>query len=221
MTWELGGTLLGLAALDSLNPATIVAIILILLGSRRHPIGEALGFVFGAFASVFLVGLAVYFGAEAAAESITGALTWLRRGAFGLAALVLFLSAARSLRTRRRSAIELPDWFTPTTAAGLGIIMTGADLPNAFPYFIAIERLLTADVSSTTAVLVLVAYGVVYCLPCLVLLAVGLNHGERVVTALRRLFEQFGTEATLPPSPKRALTLFVLGLMVLAIAFTI
>ena len=104
MRWELAGTVAGLAALDSLNPATLVAITLILLGSRRHPLAEALGFVIGAFASVLLVGLALYVGAETAASSINGALTWLRRGAFGLAALVLLVSAVRSLRARRRAA---------------------------------------------------------------------------------------------------------------------
>ena len=46
----------GLAALDSLNPATLVAVALILLGSRRRPVPEALGFVLGAFGSVMTVG---------------------------------------------------------------------------------------------------------------------------------------------------------------------
>ena len=221
MTWELAGTVAGLAALDSLNPATLVAITLILLGSRRRPLAEALGFVVGAFASVFLVGLALYVGAETAASSINGALTWLRRGAFGLAALVLLLSAVRSLRARRRAAIGLPGWFNPLTAAGLGVVMTGADLPNAFPYFIAIERLLAAQISTTTAVLVLVAYSVVYCLPCLVLLVLGLSRGEKVIAALRRLHDRFGTDATIPPSPLRAAAFLLAGLGAAAIAASV
>ena len=43
MTWQLGGSIAGLAALDSLNPATLVAITLILLSSRRRPLAEAVG----------------------------------------------------------------------------------------------------------------------------------------------------------------------------------
>lgn len=43
MTWALAGTIAGLAALDSLNPATLVAITLILLSSRRRPLAESLG----------------------------------------------------------------------------------------------------------------------------------------------------------------------------------
>ena len=146
----------GLAALDSFNPATLVAVTLILLGSRRRPVPEALGFVLGAFGSVLTTGLVIYLGADAAAASVDGAPTWLRRAAFGLAALVLLVSALRALRPRRRSAVGPPPWFTPLTAVGLGVVMTGADLPNAFPYFIAVERLVDADLSTGVVVLVLV-----------------------------------------------------------------
>jgi hypothetical protein len=218
MSWELAGTVAGLAALDSLNPATLVAITLILLGSRRRPAAEALGFVTGAFASVFLVGLALYVGAETVASSVSGALAWLRRGAFGLAALVLFVSALRSLRARRRAAIGLPRWFNPFTAAGLGIVMTGADLPNAFPYFITIERLVTADIPTGTAVLVLLAYSLIYCLPCVVLLVLGLSRGDRVVARLRRMHDRFGTDAVIPANPVRAAAFMLASLGVAAIA---
>jgi cytochrome c biogenesis protein CcdA len=221
MTWQLGGSIAGLAALDSLNPATLVAITLILLSSRRRPLAEAIGFVIGAFTTVLLIGLALYVGAEAAASAIAGALTWLRRGAFGLAALVLFVSAVRSLRARRRATIGLPNWFTPVTAAGLGVMMTGADLPNAFPYFIAIERLLAADITTPTATLVLAAYALIYCLPCLVLLALGLNRGERVIGALRRLHERFGADTVIPPSRVRAAAFLLAGLTVSAIAVSV
>lgn len=221
MTWELGATLAGLAALDSLNPATLVAVTLILLSSRRRPLAEAAGVVLGAFATAFVVGLTLYVGADAAASAISGALTWLRRGAFGLAALALFVSAVRSLRVRRRSAAGLPQWFTPLTATGLGVVMTGADLPNAFPYFIAIERLLAAEVSTSAAVVVLAAYAVVYCVPCLVLLALGLSRRGRVLGALRRLYDRFGSETSIPPSRWRAAAFLTSAVAVAAIAASI
>jgi hypothetical protein len=221
MTLHVGGTIAGLAALDSLNPATLVAITLILLSSRRRPLAEAVGFLLGAFATVFVLGLALYVGAEAAASAISGALTWLRRGAFGLAALVLFVSAARSLRVRHRSAVGLPDWFTPVTAAGSGVVMTGADLPNAFPYFIAIERLLAVGIATPNAIVVLAAYALVYCLPCLVLLGLGLNRGKRVIGALRRLHDRFGTEAAIPASRWRSAAYLIAGIVVCAIAVSV
>ena len=221
MTWALLAGVVGLAALDSLNPATLVAITLILLGSRGRPVVEASAFVLGAFTTVFMVGTALYLSAEAAASSITGALVWLRRGALGLAALVLLISAIRSLRVRQRSAVGLPPWFTPATAIGLGVVMTGADLPNAFPYFIAVERLVAADLAAPSALLILGGYGVIYCVPCLILLAVGLHRGERVTAALRKLHDRFGTEATVQPSIRRAAAYFLGAVIVAAIAVSV
>lgn len=220
MSGSLLATIAGLAALDSLNPATLVAVTLILLGSRGRPVLEALGVVIGAFVSVLGVGLVVYLGADAAASSIGGALTWVRRGAFGLASLVLLVSAVRALRPRHRAEIGLPRWFSPATAVGLGVVMTGADLPNAFPYFIAIERLVNADISATTAILVLAAYAVVYCVPCLILLAAGLSNAAPVRGLLRRVHDRFGTATHLPASRWKAAAYLGAALLVAGLAAT-
>ena len=40
---------------------------------------------------------------------------------------------------------------SPWTALPLGVVVTGDDLPNAFPYFIAIKRLHNARVTAGTA----------------------------------------------------------------------
>ena len=218
MTWALGLGLAGLAVLDSFNPATLVAVILILLGSRDRPVADTLGFVAGAFATVLGVGVLVYLGADAASEGVTNGVAWVRRAAFGLAAVVVLVSAVRALRPRLRRELVLPRWFTPATAAGLGVLMTGADLPNAFPYFIAIERLVTSDVDPGIALALLAAYSVIYCLPCLALLAIGLRGGS-LTRHLRRLHDRFGTEAYVPASKATALALAVLavGLGVIAV----
>lgn len=220
MTAALLAGIVGLAAIDSLNPATLVAVALILLGSRTRPVPEALSFIMGAFGSVLTVGLLIYLGADAAAATLDSALTWLRRAAFGLAAVVLLVSALRALRPRRRSAVGLPEWFNPLTAVGLGVVMTGADLPNAFPYFIAIERLVNADTPTVVAVLVLAGYAVIYCIPCLLLLAAGLSKAAPVQNLLRRLHEKFGTPAELPASRWKAAAYLAGSLLVGAIAAT-
>ena len=212
--------LAGLAALDSLNPATLVAVTLILLGSRRRPVAEASSFVLGAFATVLTVGVVVYLGADAAAGALDDALAWVRRAAFGLAALVLLVSAARALRPHRRRRIDLPAWFSPYTAVGLGVVMTGADLPNAFPYLIAIERLVAADVPTGLAVLVLAGYAGIYCLPCLLLLAVGLSRATAVRGRLQRLHDRFGTAADLPASRGKAVAYVGAALLVASFATT-
>jgi len=183
----------GLALLDSLNPATIVAITLILLAGPRRPVTSALAFVTGAFVTVFTIGLAIFLSAGAAADVISGGVVWLRRIAFGIAAVALLVAAIRRLRDRSRDTIALPRWFSPLTALPLGVMMTGADLPNAFPYFIAIERMVNAEVASTTGVLVLAAYGLVYCLPCLILLVLGSLFRDRVRLRLQALVDRFST----------------------------
>lgn len=220
MTWPLGLGIVGLALLDSLNPATLVAVTLILLGSRRRPILEAVAFVVGAFACVFVLGLIVYLGADAAADAVDGGLVWLRRAAFGLAAVLLLVAAVRALRPRQRAQLGLPTWFNPATAAGLGVVTTGADLPNAFPYFIAIERLVNAHVPTSHGVLTLAVYAAIYCLPCLLLLGLGLSHGDRVRRPLQKLHDRFGSEAVVPASRTRAILLLAAALVVGAIAAT-
>jgi cytochrome c biogenesis protein CcdA len=209
----------GLALLDSLNPATIVAITLILLTGPRRPILSAMAFVIGAALTGFTLGAVVFISAGAAADVVSDGIVWLRRLAFGLAAVALFVAATRRLRPRARQAISLPAWFSPATALPLGVVMTGADLPNAFPYFIAIERLISAEADTTTGLVVLAGYAVIYCLPCLVLLLAGRVLHEHVQPWLQRLFRRL-TTGTSPRSVPAAIALSVLGIGVASIAAT-
>lgn len=208
----------GLAALDSLNPATIAGVALILLAPLQRRLATALAFVAGAYLTVLAIGVAVYAGADLAADVVAGGLVWVRRGALGLAALLLLVAAVRRLRPQHRSAVVLPRWFGPWTAAPVGVLVTAADLPNAFPYLIAIERLVNADVPLTTGLWVLAGYAVVYCLPCLMLLAVGTLHGERMRRRLQRVYDRIGQARTVPRSIPAALGLVLLGAAVAAIA---
>ncbi|NDI49627.1 GAP family protein [Goekera deserti] len=210
----------GLAALDSLNPATTGAVVLVLLLPVRRPVASALSFVAGAYLTVLLLGVVVFLAADAAAESVTGGLVWVRRVAFGLAALILLVTAVRRLWPRHRAAVTLPSWFSPLTAVPLGALVTGVDLPNAFPYFIAIERLVSAGVEPLPGLAVLAGYALVYCLPCLVLLAVGRFYGDRVRRRLQPLYDRVGGAKDLPRSIPAALGLTALAGVLAAVAVT-
>jgi hypothetical protein len=220
MTAELLGTVSGLALVDSLNPATIVGIALILLLPGERRIAKGAAFVAGAYCTVLLVGAGVYLGADAAAALIGNGLVWLRRIAFGLAAAALLWSAMRRLRSYHRRAIALPPWLTVRTAAPFGVLVTAADLPNAFPYFIAIERLVAAELPVVTGWAVLAGYAVVYCLPCLLLLAAGALWGDRVRPRLQGLFARFGSARDMPRSIPAFVGLTLLGLGVAGVAVT-
>jgi hypothetical protein len=215
------GLLSGIAVLalaDSRSPATIVVITLILLTIRHRPGTSAMAFVLGAMCTVFVLCAVIFLGAGAAADAVSEGLAWLRRAVFLIAAVALAVAGVRRLKSRQRKAIELPSWFGAWTAAPLGVLVTGADLPNAFLYFIAIERLVDADVATSTGLLVLGSYGLVHCTPCLILLALGMAHGDRVNLRLRKILDRFST-GTIKRSLPIALALFVLAAAVLTIAF--
>ncbi len=210
----------GLALLDALNPATIAGVALLLLAPLRKPVRTAAAFVVGAYLTVFVVGAVIYLGADAAADAVSGGLIWLRRVAFTVAAVALAVAGLRRLRARVRPAVTVPSWVTPATAAPLGLLMTGADLPNAFPYFIAIERLVHADPGTGLALLVLAGYALVYCLPCLILLAAGAARGDRVRRRLRGVYDRLGAEKPQPPSWSVSLGYLAAAGAVLALAAT-
>lgn len=218
MTGPMLAGILGLALLDSLNPATLVAITLILISDPPRPVLSALAFVTGAAGAVFALGAVVFVSAGAAAEILADGLVWLRRLAFGAAAVGLLVAAVRRLRPRPRRPVRLPGWFSPATALPLGVVMTAADLPNAFPYFIAIERLLAAGMALAPAAAVLAGYAFLYCLPCLVLLAAGrLLHG-RIRPRLQHLVARLSTGTAARSVPAAAgLILIATGLAAVAI----
>lgn len=146
----------------------------------------------GAYLVVVTLGVALFLGAGAAAQVIEGATVWIRRGALVGAGVLLLWQATRRLRDRHRAAVRLPRWVGPWTAAPLGVLVTGADLPNAFPYLVAIERLLAAAVPPGVGALALACYAVVYVLPCLLLVVATVARGERVRRRLDGLHRRLG-----------------------------
>jgi len=90
----------------------------------------------------------------------------------------------------------LPAWFRPATAVPFGIVVTAADLPNAFPYFVAIERMVSFDTSIPAGLSVIGLYAVIYCIPCLVLLVVGLAARRRTQARRGRLLSSVRDRST-------------------------
>jgi cytochrome c biogenesis protein CcdA len=206
----------GLALLDALNPATIAGVAALLLAPMAHPVRAAAGFVAGAYLTVLALGAVVYLGADVAAAAGNG-LVWVRRIAFTVAAVALAVTGLRRLRARIRPAVTVPSWVNPLSAAVLGLVMTGADLPNAFPYFIAIERIVDADVGTTRSLAIIAGYALVYCLPCLLLIA-GAARGDRVRRRLGALYERLGAEKKQPRSVSIAVGHLAAASVVLTVA---
>ncbi len=66
-----------------------------------------------------------------------------------------------------------------------------ADLPNAFPLFLAIERILAVDIQRPVALAALCGYTTVYVLPTAVLLVLGARQGPRVRATMQRITDRF------------------------------
>jgi cytochrome c biogenesis protein CcdA len=215
MSTSLLGGILGLALLDALNPATLACVALLLVSPSRRPLRLAAAFVAGAYLTVLVLGAAVLGGA-----SVLDDTTVVRRAALTVAAALVLLAAAGRLRTRHRAAVSLPGWVRPWTAVPLGVLVTGADLPNAFPYLVAIERLVSAQVPHGQALLVLAGYAAVYVLPCALLVLAATLSWSRVQPRLQVLFARFGSARSVPASRRAAAGLAAVGVGLLAFAWS-
>ena len=133
--------------------------------------------------------------------------------------MLVLVAAVRRLRARHRAAVALPSWVGPWTAVPLGVLVTGADLPNAFPYLVAIERLVAAEVPPAQALLVLAAYAALYVLPCALLVLGATLAWSRLHPRLQRVYDRFGTARAVPASRRAAAGLAAVGLGILTLAW--
>ncbi|WP_157973766.1 GAP family protein [Desertihabitans aurantiacus] len=190
MRSELVIALAGLALLDSLNTSTLFIVMVVLL-SARDPVRAGVAYAVGAVLAFLGLAVALYTGASAAEAVVSDMARWLRRGTFALLALWLLFLAYKRLRDRPRKPFLLPGWFSPLTAAPIGVAATVADLPNAFPLFLAVERLVAADLDTHVGVLALCGYTVLYALPVAALLLLGARRGARVRAGMQRITDRF------------------------------
>lgn len=208
----------GLALLDSLNPATIVTVTLILLAAPKRAGLVAHSAVIGAAATVFAIGATIFISAGAAAGAVDTITVGLRFLAFGAAGFYLIYSGVKRFKDRERKVISLPAWFNPRTALPFGVLLTAADLPNAFPYFITIERMVSRDVDQGTGLLILIGYAFIYCLPCLILLLVGTLSRDLTKKWLEKVVAKLGTGPIKRSIPVAVITI-ALGISVASIPF--
>jgi hypothetical protein len=190
VTVSLALALGGLAVIDAVNLATIWVVVIILLAAQR-PAATGWTFAFGAIGTFLAGTLLVYFGASYAGDLVADLALWMRRIVFSASAVTLVVMGIRRLKARERHGIELPAWVNPWSGLPLGVAATISDLPNAFPMFFAVERLIEADVDQPVATLALIGYTAVYALPTLFILVVGLAYKDRVRAQLQRLYDRF------------------------------
>lgn len=193
MSGALLAGVVGLALLDSLNPVSIITTALIFLITPRRPALTAMATILGAFLAIFALGAVLFVTAGAAAGAVEGIMVALQFFAFGIAGAGLAFLGLRRLKARERQPVALPAWFRPSTAVPFGFVITAADAPTAFPYFIAIERMVSAEVSLGPGLAAVGLYTLIYCIPCGVGLVVGLVSRRRAHALLERVQQRFGS----------------------------
>ncbi|MFC8666902.1 GAP family protein [Streptomyces sp. NPDC057199] len=197
MTPALLLTLIGLALVDSVNVSTIWIVIIIALSARR-PVATGWAYATGAFITFLAFTIILYFGATLAEDWLSGLTLWFRRVLFAILTVALIALGIRKLKARQRKSYVLPPWVNAWTALPLGLLATLSDIPNAFPMFLAVERLVDVGVTPATAVPVLVGYTFVYALPTLIVLALGLIFKDRLRDRLQQLHNRYVFEESKP-----------------------
>jgi cytochrome c biogenesis protein CcdA len=162
----------GLAFLDSLNPFSIAACVVVIAGQQS--LARGLIFITATFSAYFLGGVALVSGwVEAAAAMRPWIKPWMMI-TFWLALAIGSIVGAVIL-WRRPAATESKEAKPPTTAALVGVFLfalssTLSDLPTALPYFGAIPIMVATETNFLGLLAWLAFYSLIYVSPLIVLL---------------------------------------------------
>ncbi|HYO88325.1 MAG TPA: GAP family protein [Candidatus Limnocylindrales bacterium] len=186
--------LIPIAIVDSFNPTAIAAIIVLLATPKPVPrvVAAILGFAF----AYFVFGVLVVLGAGSLMAQI-GA--WLSNPPplfYGLQLALaggLFYYFFRQRRAQQPRAVETEPsasvrWAaTPLAAFVLGAALNASELPTAFPYLAALERIAASQVLATEAIVALVLYAFIFVRPMLFILGLYLRLHERAAPLITRV----------------------------------
>ncbi len=162
----------GLAFLDSLNPFSIAACVVVIAGQQS--LARGLIFITATFLAYFLGGVALVSGwVEAAAAMRPWIKPWMMITFWLALGLGSFVGAV--ILWRRPAATESKEAKPPTTAALVGVFLfalssTLSDLPTALPYFGAIPIMVATKTNFLGLLAWLAFYSLIYVSPLIVLL---------------------------------------------------
>ena len=145
---------------------------------------------------------------------------WVRRMAFGLAAPYSCVRRCDACAEPTAPRSSSPPGSPPGPHYRWARWSPQPTCPSAFPYAIAIERLIGSGIAPSAGLAVLAGYALVYCLPCLLLLIAWAAWGDQLRHRLHELYNRFGSARDVPRSLPAALGLGVLAAAVAGIAVT-
>jgi cytochrome c biogenesis protein CcdA len=207
-------TLLGL--LDSLNPATIIAMVFLL--STTNPLPRTISFLLGVGVTYFVCGLLIHFGFSSVFDYAQNFLasTW-GYVVKALLGVVLVVTSSWLCYKKSETNTKTPTAIHPAATFIFGVTSTVSDMPTAFPYLVALERISTINPDFITTFIFLVYYNILYALPALVLLfsyLLARKHAATVIDNIKRFFQRW-----IKPVSVVALSIFGVLLLVDSGAF--
>jgi cytochrome c biogenesis protein CcdA len=131
----------------------------------------------GIILAVFMEKIAAYFANPHTVDFVIGLI---------LGLVLIWLAIGSRNDTGKRPDEELPQ-FTVVSAFGFGAVINFIGMPFAVPYFAAIDQILKADFSTTQALLILLAYNLVYALPFAIVPVLSAMMGEQARPVLAKV----------------------------------
>ena len=164
--------IVGLAFVDSLNPFSIAACVVVIAGQQS--LARGLAFISATFLAYFLGGIALVSGWAEAVEAIRPWIKPWMAAAFWLT-LALGSCIGAVILWRRPATTEGKEARQPTAAALVGVFLfalssTISDLPTALPYFAAIPIMVATEASFLGLMVWLAFYSLIYISPLILLL---------------------------------------------------
>lgn len=178
--------LVGIAAVDSLNPSLFVAQFYLL--TTPNPIPRIASYIAGVLAANFAGGLLILAGFRSVAGRLLDAVpagvldgTLLVAGLALVAFGLWYRAPAADMPARKPSSLR------PLATFGLGMAVMLNELTTALPYFVAIERITQTGLDTAGALLALGLYNLVFALPLLAFLLLLIRYRQRFTAQLERI----------------------------------
>jgi cytochrome c biogenesis protein CcdA len=181
-------SLISIAIIDSLNPSLFVAQFYLI--TTPHPLPRILSYIAGVMLVNFGGGVLLLGGLQTLVgnflSNVSLELVYGVQLVFGLA--ILWFGLWYKTTTASHS-VKKPSSLKPMHTFGLGIVVMLNEITTALPYFVAIERIVQAQLSVSGNFLALILYNVVFSAPLLGFVVLFIVFRQRFAAQLGRISE--------------------------------
>lgn len=180
-------TLTGIAVVDSLNPSLFVTQFFLL--TTRRPTGRLLAYIAGIIVVNFLGGVLILSGVSTLIGNLLMNLDAriLYAGQIVIGLLLIGFGLSYRIESSEQNGVKKPQSLRLWHAFVLGMVVMLNEITTALPYFVAIERIVAADLTALQSLLALAVYNMIFSLPLFAFLGLFMIYGSRFVVQIERI----------------------------------